>query len=119
MILDRQKSGQTDGGRDNAKTILSDDNNSLILLQYVSYFKNRLSKACEAAKSNFKSAQSKMKMHNDEQAQDRNFEPGDKVLALLPLPGNPLQARYYGPYTIDKKLSVVIYIVNTPGRRKQ
>ena len=61
-----------------------------------------------------KSAQSKMKLHYDENAQDRNFEPGDKVLALLPIPGKPLQARYYGPYTVDKKLSDVNYTVNTP-----
>ena len=99
--------------------ILSDDDSSLNLLQYVSDFKNRLSKACEAARSNLKSAQSKMKLRYDENAQDRNFEPGDKVLALLPIPGKPLQARYYGPYTVDKKLSDVTYIVNTPGRRKQ
>ena len=85
----------------------------------MSDFKNRLSKACEAARSNLKSAQSKMKLRYDENAQDRNFEPGDKVLALLPIPGKPLQARYYGPYTVDKKLSDVNYIVNTPGRRKQ
>ena len=88
-------------------------------IQYVSDFKNRLSKACEAVRSNLKSAQSKMKMHNDENAQNRNFEPGDKVLALLSIPGKPLQARYYGHYTIDKKLSDVNYTVNTPGRRKQ
>ena len=30
-----------------------------------------------------------------------------------------MQARYYGLYTVDKKLSDVNYIVNTPGRRKQ
>ena len=60
-----------------------------------------------------------MKLHYDINAQDRNFEPGDKVRALLPIPGKPLQARYYGPYTVDKKLSDVNYIVNTPGRRKQ
>ena len=40
---------------------LSDNDSSLNLLQYVSDFKNRLSKACEAAWSNLKSAQSKMK----------------------------------------------------------
>ena len=85
----------------------------------MSDFKNRLSKACEAARSNLKSAQSKMKLHYDENAQDRNFEPGDKVLALLPIPGRPLQARYYGPYTVNKKLSDVNYIVNTPGRCKR
>ena len=44
---------------------------------------------------------------------------GDRVLALLPIPGKQLQARYYGPYTVDKKISDVNYIVNTPGRRKQ
>ena len=60
---------------------LSDDDSSLNLLQYVSDFKNRLSKACEAARSNLKSAQSKMKLRYDENAQDRNFEPGDKVFA--------------------------------------
>ena len=98
---------------------LSDDDSSLNLLQYVSDFKNRLSKACEAARSNLNSSQSKMIMHYDENAQDRNFELGDKVLALLPIPGKPLQARYYGPYTVDKKLSDVNYIVNTPGRRKK
>ena len=98
---------------------LSDDDSSLNLLQYVSDFKNRLSKACDAVQSNLKSAQSKMKIRYDENAKDRNFEPGDKVLALLPIPGRPLQARYYGPYTVDKKLSDVNYIVNTPGRRKQ
>ena len=37
----------------------------------------------------------------------------------MPIPGKPLQARYYGPYTVDKKLSDVNYIVNTPGRLKK
>ena len=99
--------------------ILSDDDSSLNILQYVSDFKSRLSKACEAARSNLKSAQSKMKLCYDENAQYRHFEPGDKVLALLPIPGKPLQVRYYGPYTVDKKLSNVNYIVNTPRRCKQ
>ena len=45
---------------------LSDYDSSLNLLQYVSDFKNRLSKACEAAQSNLKSAQSKMKLCYDE-----------------------------------------------------
>ena len=57
-----------------------------------------------------------MKMCYDKNAQDRNFEPGDKVFALLPMSGKPLKARYYGHYTVDKKLSNVNHIVNTPGR---
>ena len=38
---------------------------------------------------------------------------------LLAIPGRPQQARYYGPYTVHKKISDVNYIINTPGRRKQ
>ena len=67
---------------------LSIDDNSLNLLQYVSDFKDRLSKACEAART--KSAQRKMKRWYDENAKERKFMPGDRVLALLPIPGKPL-----------------------------
>ena len=76
---------------------LSVDDSSLNLLQYVSDFKDRLSKACEAARTNLKSEQRKMKHWYDENAKERKFMPGDRVLALLPIPGKPLQARYYGP----------------------
>ena len=77
--------------------------------------KNRLSKACKAAQSNLKSAQSKIKMHYDQNAQDRNFEPGDKILALLPIPGKPVQARYFGSYTLDEKLGDVITLSTLLG----
>ena len=74
--------------------------------------------ACEVARSNLKTSQGKMKARYDNHVIDRKFKPGDKVLALLPIPGRPLQARYFGPYTIDKKTSDLNYIINTPGRRK-
>ena len=92
---------------------LSNDDSSLNLLQYVSDFKDRLSKACEAARTNLKSAQRKMKCWYDENAKERQFMPGDRVLALLPIPGKPLQARYYGPYTVDKQISDVNYMLKT------
>ena len=98
---------------------LSDNDSSSNLLQYVSDFKNRLSNACEAAPASLKSAKSKMKFRYEENARERNFKPGDKVLALLPIPGRPLQARDYGPYTVYKKICDVNYIINTPERRKQ
>ena len=85
----------------------------------MSDFKNRLSKACDTAQSNLKSAQSKMKLHYVENALNRNYGPGDKVLALLLIPCRFLQAKYYGPFTVDKKFSDVNYIVNTLGRRKK
>ena len=32
------------------------------------------------------------------------FEPGDRVLVLFPVVGNPLQAKYFGPYKVKRKL---------------
>ena len=40
------------------------------------------------------------------------------MLLFLPVPGQPLQARYYGPYEIKSKINDLNYIVETPGRRK-
>ena len=57
-----------------------------------------------------------MKKSYDKNTKERSFKSGDKVLALLPIPGKPLQARYFGPYTVEKKASDLNY---TPDRRKQ
>ena len=97
---------------------LSNNETPLNLLQYVSDFRNKLSRACEVARSNLKTSQGKMKARYYNHVIDRKFKPGDKVLVLSPIPGRPLQARYFGPYTIDKKTSDLNYIINTPGRRK-
>ena len=99
--------------------LLSHDDVSLNLLQYVSDFRTKLSNAYEMAKSNLKSAQNSMKNMYDKTSVSRTFKPGDKVLALLPVPGRPLQARYFGPYIVDKKMSDLNYVLQTPDRRKQ
>ena len=57
-----------------------------------------------------------MKTWYDQKARKRSFQPGDRVLALLPVHGSPLEARYCGPYTVQEKSSDVNYIVSTPGR---
>ena len=98
---------------------LSDEIECLNLLEYVSEFRTRLSRACELARENLESAQKSMKARYDKSTSKRKFEPGQTVLALLPVPGKPLQARYFGPYLIDKKLSDLNYILITPDRRKQ
>ena len=97
----------------------SQEDTPLNLLQYVSDFQNRLLTACEAAKSYLKNAQGKMKQNYDKNTKERSFKSGDKVLALLPIPGRPLQARYLGLYTVEKKASDLNYIIITPDRRKQ
>ena len=60
-----------------------------------------------------------MKISYDLTTKEREFNPGDKVLVLLPIIGNPLQARYHGPHVIEKRISNLNYIIQTSDRSKQ
>lgn len=88
------------------------------LLDYVSSFCFRLHHACELATQNLATAQKKMKACFDKNAKTRQFSPVDKVLVLLPIPGASLQARYSGPYVIEK-VSDYDYIVATPDHARR
>ena len=64
-------------------------------------------------------AQAKMKGNNDQKAKYRAFAPGDEVLVLLPLQGQPLAARYSGLNVVERRVGVLDYLVATPNRRKK
>ena len=46
------------------------------------------------------------------------FEPGQLVLALLPRPGQPLEAKWKGPYKVLSRIGKVDYVISTPNKRK-
>ena len=98
---------------------LDEDPEKISVLKYVATFKDRLFKAGQIAKRNLQESQSKMKVWYDREAKSRCFEPGDRVLVLFPVVGNPLQDKYSGPYKVVKKISDTNYLVKTPGRRKE
>jgi len=89
------------------------------LLDYVSSFKERLHRACKLAQTALDSTQVKMKERFDKSAVPRSFSEGDKVLVLLPIQGAALQARFSGPYVIEKKLNETNYVVRTPDRQRK
>ena len=60
-----------------------------------------------------------MKRHYDRSAVPRRFKVGDKVLALLPIPGSALSAKFSGPYDICDCLSDTDYVIGTPERRRK
>ncbi|XP_067664166.1 uncharacterized protein [Haliotis asinina] len=95
-----------------------DENTEINLLDYISNFKERFTKACSIAKQNLQGSQERMKTWYDTKAQHREFVAGDKVLVLLPIPGHPFSARFYGPYPVRKKVSDTDYEIETPDRRK-
>ena len=88
------------------------------LLDQVSDLRHRLTSACKLALKNMRVSQSRMKKWYDKKAQRRTFKVGEKVLALLPLPNHPLQARFCGPYIVTKRVGDVNYVIYMPDRRK-
>ncbi|KAK4314182.1 hypothetical protein Pmani_014515 [Petrolisthes manimaculis] len=95
-----------------------EESNERGLLKYVTDVKLRLKRAWELAECNLNKAQTGMKVWYDRKARVRIFKPGDEILLLLPVQGQPLAGRFQGPYRIVKKLSDVNYVVETPDKRK-
>ncbi|KAL1250723.1 hypothetical protein QQF64_018519 [Cirrhinus molitorella] len=81
---------------------------------YVSQMRQRLHQVGEIAKSNLALKQVLMKERFDRNCVTRSFQPGDLVLVLLPLPGSAPQARFSGPYVVEKILSETNYLIRTP-----
>jgi hypothetical protein len=51
-------------------------------------------------------------------AQPREFQPGEKVLLLIPTTESKFLATWHGPYDIVESVGDVNYKVRQPGRRK-
>lgn len=49
----------------------------------------------------------------------RSFNSGDCVLVLLPVAGAALQARFSGPYMVDRKLSDTNFLIPPLDRKKK
>ena len=59
---------------------------------YVSNLRQRVLDVCEMARKNLRHSQNRMKTWYNKKAKRRQFKVGDKVLVLLPVPTQPLQA---------------------------
>uniref|UniRef100_A0AAZ1Y236 Integrase catalytic domain-containing protein n=1 Tax=Oreochromis aureus TaxID=47969 RepID=A0AAZ1Y236_OREAU len=86
------------------------------VLDYVSSFRERLHAACELARSSLSNAQSNMKERYDRKTLKRTFLPGEHVLVFLPVVGSCLQARFSGPYEVERQISDTYYLIKTPDR---
>ena len=93
--------------------LLSGSGQSINLLQYVSDFPTKFFRACELTRAYLCSSQKSMKNEYDVDAVERNFSPGQKVLALLPVSGIQLNSRLFGPYVIDNIIIVIHNIIIT------
>lgn len=95
-----------------------DTDTSKNLLRYVTDFRTRLHETLKVARENLTMAQTKMKQWYDRKTQWREFQVGEEVLVLLPMQGQPLAAKYSGPYVVERRVGETDYLVKTPDRRK-
>jgi len=88
------------------------------VIDYMLNLRQRLQECRDAALDNVKLFCGKSKRWYDKKSATRHFEPGQKVLVLLPIAGKPLEAKYQGPYVITSRVADVDYWVDMPDKRK-
>uniref|UniRef100_A0A3B3HGA7 ribonuclease H n=1 Tax=Oryzias latipes TaxID=8090 RepID=A0A3B3HGA7_ORYLA len=89
---------------------------SVNLLSYVLQMRERLERMRELAHSHMLEAQQYQKGWYDKSARQRSFNPGQRVLVLLPSEGSKLLAKWQGPFEVQQKLGPSTYRVATPGQ---
>ncbi|KAI2665215.1 Retrovirus-related Pol polyprotein from transposon 17.6 [Labeo rohita] len=63
-------------------------------------------------------AQQAQQRHYNRAAHPREFQPGERVMVLVPTSACKFLAKWQGPYTILEKIGTVNYKVRQPGRRQ-
>ena len=86
--------------------------------EYVVDLRNRLQETCHLAQENLQRAADKYKRHFDKHAKPRKFDPGDKVLLLLPTESNKLKMQWKGPFQVLKRFGEADYVIQFPHRAK-
>lgn len=79
--------------------------------EYVIDLKNRLQETCHLAQENLQRAEDKHKQSFDEHAKPRRFDPGDKVLLLLPTDSNTLRMQWKASFEVLKRSGEADYVI--------
>ena len=115
MIFGHNVRGPLDLIREEWESANTDTN----LIDYIDKFKSKIHQTWEFANSNLSKSQRVMKDTYDIKSKQRSFQVGQRVLALIPIPGNPLTAKFSGPFSVEKKINDTTYVLATPDRRKK
>ena len=86
--------------------------------QYVLDLRERLEDTLKLAQEQLKLSQAKQKCYYDKRTKVRRFQPGDKVLVLLPTDTNKLLLQWKGPYDVTRVVGPNDYKVLMKGKEK-
>ncbi|KYO41119.1 retrotransposon-like protein 1 [Alligator mississippiensis] len=82
-------------------------------------FQQRIRLARDLAHKNLREAQAHQKGQYDRRAKEREFEPGQRVLVLLPTSTSNLLTQWQGPFEILRRVGPVDYEVHRPGHLRE
>ena len=116
LLYGRQVRGPLDILRD---SWIASPKTSESIVSYVLLMQERLSELRDLVKQNLQHAQDSQKTWYDKNARNRQLQPGDHVLVLLPTSTNKLLAEWQGPYVVTRRIGKVNYEIHMPNRRKQ
>ncbi|KAI4904670.1 hypothetical protein NFI96_001896 [Prochilodus magdalenae] len=88
------------------------------IVAYVLQMREKLENMTKLAHENMEEAQRRQKTWYDHKARARSFNPGDKVLVMLPSEASKLLAKWQGPFEVVQKLEPTTYEVASPGERR-
>ena len=89
------------------------------IVSYVLSIQEKLAKMSELARENLTKAQAQQKRWYDRNAREREFQPGEHVLVLLPTSTHKLLAKWQGPYPVRRSVSPVTYEIDMFDKRKR
>lgn len=88
------------------------------ILAHVLQMRDKMEEMTDLVQANLGQAQMQQKAWYDKAARQRNLQPGQKVLLLLPTSENKLLARWQGPYEVVRKMGPATYEIDLPGKRR-
>ena len=89
------------------------------VLSHILAIRERLEEMTTIVQDNWKKAQSRQKTWHDQNTRDRELNPGDEVLVLLPTSSNKLLAQWQGPYYVLCKTGKVNYEIDMKDKKKE
>ncbi|TKS65328.1 Retrovirus-related Pol polyprotein from transposon 17.6 [Collichthys lucidus] len=116
LLYGRQVRGPLDLLRDYWESSKPEGEN---VVAYVVKMRERLEEMTALAHEHMASAQQNQKAWYDRKARERVFEPGQKVLLLLPTSESKLLTKWHGPYEVSKRVGKVTYELFMPDKVKK
>jgi len=89
------------------------------VVSHILLVRERMEEMSEVVEENARAAQSRQKRWYDQTARERELEPNEEVLVLLPTSTNKLLAQWQGPYRVLRRMGKVNYEVLMPDKKRK